>query len=129
MSARSKLLILTFCLLLVLAAASLYQLFALRFEAGDIFPAGSSLRSDPLGSMALYQALVGHFVVVGAAIFHAVFFGVAFHLAVAHHGTVRGFLYEQETGEPAIFTPVSLKGANDLRLFYETDPNFLRQFA
>ncbi len=57
MSARSKLLILTFCLLLVLAAASLYQLFALRFEAGDIFPPGSSLRSDPLGSMALYQAL------------------------------------------------------------------------
>ncbi|QOX80536.1 DUF4350 domain-containing protein [Trichlorobacter lovleyi] len=57
MSARSKLLILTFCLLLVLAAASLYQLFALRFEAGDLFPAGSSLRSDPLGSMAFYQAL------------------------------------------------------------------------
>ncbi|WP_281185388.1 DUF4350 domain-containing protein [Trichlorobacter lovleyi] len=57
MSARSKLLILTFCLLLALAAASLYQLFALRFEAGDIFPAGSSLRSDPQGSMALYQAL------------------------------------------------------------------------
>lgn len=57
MSARSKLLILTFCLLLVLAAASLYQLFALRFEAGDVFPAGSSLRSDPQGSMALYQAL------------------------------------------------------------------------
>ena len=57
MSARSKLLILTFCLLLVLAAASLYQLFALRFEAGDIFPAGSSLRSDPLGCMAFYQAL------------------------------------------------------------------------
>jgi hypothetical protein len=57
MSARSKLLILFFCLVLVLAAASLYQLFALRFEAGDIFPAGSSLRSDPLGSMALYQAL------------------------------------------------------------------------
>ncbi|MDK9716332.1 MAG: DUF4350 domain-containing protein [Trichlorobacter sp.] len=57
MSARSKLLIFTFCLLLVLAAVSLYQLFALRFEAGDIFPPGSSLRSDPQGSMALYQAL------------------------------------------------------------------------
>lgn len=57
MSARSKLLILAFCLLLVLAAASLYQLFALRFEAGDVFPAGSSLRSDPQGSMALYQSL------------------------------------------------------------------------
>ena len=37
-------------------------------------------------------------------------------LAVAQQGTVRGFLYEQETGEPAIFTPVTLKGANDLRL-------------
>ena len=57
MSARSKLLILSFSLLLVLALASLYQLFALRFEAGDVFPPGSSLRSDPQGSMALYQAL------------------------------------------------------------------------
>ena len=57
MSVRSNLLILTFCLLLVLAIASLYQLFALRFEAGDVFPPGSSLRSDPQGSMALYQAL------------------------------------------------------------------------
>ena len=44
-------------------------------------------------------------------------------LAVAQQGTVRGFLYEQETGEPAIFTPVSLKGANDLRLGAETDVN------
>lgn len=57
MSARSNLLILSFSLLLVLAFASLYQLFALRFEAGDVFPPGSSLRSDPQGSMALYQAL------------------------------------------------------------------------
>lgn len=57
MSVRSNLLILTSCLLLVLALASLYQLFALRFEAGDVFPPGSSLRSDPQGSMALFQAL------------------------------------------------------------------------
>lgn len=56
-SARSNLLIIACCLLLVLAAVSLYQLFTLRFEAGDIFPAGSSLRSDPVGSLALYQAL------------------------------------------------------------------------
>lgn len=57
MSVRSNLLILSFSLVLLLALASFYQLFALRFEAGDVFPPGSSLRSDPQGSMALYQAL------------------------------------------------------------------------
>jgi hypothetical protein len=35
----------------------LYALFALRFEQGDVFPAYSSLRADPLGTKALYQAL------------------------------------------------------------------------
>jgi len=33
------------------------KLFFLRFEAGDVFPAYSSLRSDPLGSRALYSSL------------------------------------------------------------------------
>jgi hypothetical protein len=33
------------------------KLFLLRFEAGDIYPAYSSLRSDPLGSRALYSSL------------------------------------------------------------------------
>jgi hypothetical protein len=33
------------------------QLFLLRFEAGDVYPAYSSLRSDPLGIRALYSSL------------------------------------------------------------------------
>jgi len=33
------------------------KLFLLRFEAGDVYPAYSSLRSDPLGSRALYKSL------------------------------------------------------------------------
>ena len=31
----------------------LVRLFELRFEVGDVYPAYSSLRSDPLGAMAL----------------------------------------------------------------------------
>lgn len=42
--------------LLVLGVA---RLFALRFEAGDVYPPYSSLRSDPLGTRALYEALAG----------------------------------------------------------------------
>lgn len=33
------------------------KLFFLRFESGDVFPAYSSLRSDPLGSRAFYSSL------------------------------------------------------------------------
>ena len=33
------------------------KLFSLRFEAGDVYPAYSSLRSDPLGSRAFYSSL------------------------------------------------------------------------
>lgn len=33
------------------------ELFELRFEAGDVYPPYSSLRSDPLGAMALYESL------------------------------------------------------------------------
>ncbi len=35
----------------------LVHLFRLRFEAGDVYPAYSSLRADPLGAKALYQSL------------------------------------------------------------------------
>ena len=35
----------------------LIRLFKLRFEAGDVYPAYSSLRSDPLGTMAFYESL------------------------------------------------------------------------
>ena len=33
------------------------QLFQFRFETGDVYPAYSSLRSDPLGTMALFESL------------------------------------------------------------------------
>jgi hypothetical protein len=35
----------------------LVQLFQLRFENGDVYPAYSSLRTDPLGAMAFYESL------------------------------------------------------------------------
>lgn len=47
-------------LFLLCAAAfvfGLLQLFRMRFEAGDIYPPYSSLRADPLGTMALYESL------------------------------------------------------------------------
>ncbi|HLH55180.1 MAG TPA: hypothetical protein VKY92_16360, partial [Verrucomicrobiae bacterium] len=48
-------------LILVVGAAlfglGLFELFQLRFEAGDVYPAYSSLRADPLGTMALYESL------------------------------------------------------------------------
>ena len=47
-------------LLLGCAAAfffGLVRLFELRFEVGDVYPAYSSLRSDPLGAMAFYESL------------------------------------------------------------------------
>lgn len=37
--------------------AGLVHLFHLRFEAGDNYPAYSTLRADPLGSKALYESL------------------------------------------------------------------------
>ncbi len=44
-------------LLLICLLAGVIHLFILRFEAGDIYPAYSSLRSDPLGSRAFYESL------------------------------------------------------------------------
>ena len=47
-------------ILLICAAAfafGLFELFKLRYEAGDVYPAYSSLRSDPLGVMAFYESL------------------------------------------------------------------------
>lgn len=37
----------------------LWKLYDLRFNAGDIYPPYSSLRSDPLGARALYESLRG----------------------------------------------------------------------
>jgi hypothetical protein len=40
-----------------------------------------------------------------------VFFLLLFaHLAMAQNGSVKGFLYDKENGEPLLFTPVFLKG-------------------
>lgn len=44
-------------LLLVLLGFGVTRLFILRFEIGDVYPASSSLRSDPLGTRALYESL------------------------------------------------------------------------
>jgi hypothetical protein len=52
--------ILPLALLLVCIAFFAYgivELFQLRFEAGDVYPAYSSLRADPLGTMAFYESL------------------------------------------------------------------------
>jgi len=38
-------------------AYGIVDLFKLRFEGGDVYPAYSSLRADPLGTMALYESL------------------------------------------------------------------------
>jgi hypothetical protein len=40
-----------------LFAAGVVYLFMLRFEAGDVYPPYSSLRADPLGTMALAESL------------------------------------------------------------------------
>jgi len=40
-----------------LLAAGIVELFKLRFTAGDVYPPYSSLRADPLGTMALYESL------------------------------------------------------------------------
>ena len=44
-------------LLLLLFGFGVTRLFFLRFETGDVYPAYSSLRSDPLGTRALFESL------------------------------------------------------------------------
>ena len=44
-------------LLLLALVCGLAQLFVLRFEAGDVYPPYSSLRTDPLGAKALHDSL------------------------------------------------------------------------
>jgi hypothetical protein len=46
-------------LVAVLLFLGLRDLFALRFARGDVFPAYSTLRADPLGTMVLYDGLAG----------------------------------------------------------------------
>jgi hypothetical protein len=47
----------TLILLLTALLIGLIHLFMLRFQAGDIYPAYSSLRSDPLGTRIFYDSL------------------------------------------------------------------------
>ena len=54
---RSKLVALFVFLLVAGFVAGLIGLFSLRFRAGDIYPYYSSLRADPLGTKAYYEAL------------------------------------------------------------------------
>jgi hypothetical protein len=51
-----------FPIILLLGCAAIFtfgilELFKLRFERGDVYPAYSSLRADPLGAMAFYESL------------------------------------------------------------------------
>jgi hypothetical protein len=48
---------LLFAGVLVLVGSGFAYLYSLRIERGDVFPAYSSLRSDPLGTRALYDSL------------------------------------------------------------------------
>ncbi len=57
MFSPARKLILAAMLLGVLFAVGLTQLFLLRFKAGDVYPPYSSLRSDPLGTQALFESL------------------------------------------------------------------------
>lgn len=52
---RRLILMSIFCGLIFVGA--MVQLFLLRFEAGNVYPVYSSLRSDPLGTQALYESL------------------------------------------------------------------------
>ena len=47
----------TLALLLFCMLVGVIHLFAMRFKGGDIYPAYSSLRSDPLGTRVLYESL------------------------------------------------------------------------
>ena len=47
----------TLVLLLVFMLAGVIHLFVMRFQGGDIYPAYSSLRSDPLGTRVFYESL------------------------------------------------------------------------
>ena len=47
----------TLVLIVLIFIYGLVHLLNLRFESGDVYPAYSSLRSDPLGTRALFESL------------------------------------------------------------------------
>jgi hypothetical protein len=54
---RGRVPVIAFVVCAVIFALGLFQLLKLRFEGGDVYPPYSSLRADPLGTMAFYEAL------------------------------------------------------------------------
>ena len=54
---RWKLSLLLLPLLVAAFVFGIAKLFQLRFDHGDIYPAGSSLRADPLGAKVFYESL------------------------------------------------------------------------
>ena len=57
MPAKRIIVIAALVVALVAFAAGLWHLVGLRFEAGDIYPPYSTLRTDPLGAKAFYESL------------------------------------------------------------------------
>jgi hypothetical protein len=57
MPTNNKILVIALFFVLTLFVVGMVHLFILRFEAGDVYPEYSSLRSDPRGSKALYEGL------------------------------------------------------------------------
>lgn len=55
MKSRAPILLAVLCA--IVFALGCVELFRLRFEAGDVYPPYSSLRADPLGTMAFYESL------------------------------------------------------------------------
>jgi hypothetical protein len=55
MNRKTPLILLAVCAGLFVAGIA--RLFELRFESGDVYPAYSSLRADPLGTSAFYESL------------------------------------------------------------------------
>ncbi|MFC1823357.1 DUF4350 domain-containing protein [Thermodesulfobacteriota bacterium] len=56
---NSRSVTLIFLMMLALFVIGSVRLFVLRFEAGDIYPEYSSLRSDPLGTKILFESMKG----------------------------------------------------------------------
>src|SRR2546430_5283102 len=54
---KGRVSIVAFVVCAAIFAVGLFQLLKLRFETGDVYPPYSSLRADPLGTMAFYEAL------------------------------------------------------------------------
>src|SRR5258706_12870948 len=54
---RKHLAIIFLLICIVVFALGLTHLFILRFDMGDVYPEYSSLRADPLGTMALCESL------------------------------------------------------------------------